>query len=384
MTTTCTADPSTCTWTCGGYTYDLTSLKPPKTPIGLVGPDTTADDSDYHKYCELASALACVELPSPLTRVYARTRSCADWRTCDESHYRTPCTATSIPSSQWAALQTWGGPSECAVIGNVGNTTCTPVDPQAADQGFQCLYSGGDPADGTQRDVTFKWTCAPTAGKPQVSSTGTSSYIIEIADPAGCGTGSGPDPPDPGPSPSPKPPSPTPGNEPPPPPGVPIPPSPPPPPPPPPVLCEQAPSFLDTAHSCKYDCGGHRYDLVSLLKWSGGSMTAQDQYGATYHWALCGQILPEQHQAGPLGPCNSTLDGKDLPAATRVAGPKDPQEPPDGPPGSCETVGLWRNALGYPAVCFLRDAAQPHAGIRCAFRPGALNGHSRAGHRTAI
>ena len=159
-------------------------------------------------------------------------------------------------------------------------------------------------------------------------------------------------------------------------------------------------------------------------------MTALDQRGAQYHWALCGQILPVQHLQGPIGPCNASLSVNDVAAATRVAGPYDLG--PDGPPGACETVGLWKDALGYPvretltpfnfsppelpftarpsfsttrppcaparrlapltpsrspaltpphlrpsdspqAVCYLLEASQPGNGIKCDFKPATVS-----------
>ncbi|KOO29248.1 hypothetical protein Ctob_004839 [Chrysochromulina tobinii] len=108
-----------------------------------------------------------------------------------------------------------------------------------------------------------------------------------------------------------------------------------------------------------------------MLEWSGGTMTALDQRGAQYHWALCGQILPVQHLQGPIGPCNASLSVNDVAAATRVAGPYDLG--PDGPPGACETVGLWKDTLGYPAVCYLLEASQPGNGIKCDFKPSTVS-----------
>jgi len=131
----------------------------------------------------------------------------------------------------------------------------------------------------------------------------------------------------------------------------------PPPPPPPPIVCETVPSLVAHATGCLYDCGGHRYDLSSMLEWSGGTMTALDQRGAQYHWALCGQILPVQHLQGPIGPCNASLSVNDVAAATRVAGPYDLG--PDGPPGACETVGLWKDTLGYPVRETLPHTSSP-------------------------
>ena len=95
-----------CTWTCdGGLTYDLSSLKPV-----FLDPDTTATDSEGKNYF---------------------------WRTCNEEAYKEVCSATTLPKAQWAAVQTWGtGPTDCAIIGDTTQGTCTVMDPRNPTQGM--------------------------------------------------------------------------------------------------------------------------------------------------------------------------------------------------------------------------------------------------------
>ena len=340
----CTPDASSCTWTCsGGHTYDLTSLKPRHGALGRPGDDTTAKDSDRHAYY---------------------------WRVCDEKHYKTPCSTTTLPKPNIAAIQTWpdgSGGQNCAVIGDLTKGTCAPAHPQSPEKGLACHYEGGD--GNPSREVTFKWLCSQSSQAPAITST-SSAYTISISDPAGCAVSPQPGP---GPSPSPSPPHP------PPPPGgggggpaMPSPPAappPPPPPPPPPIVCEEVPSVVAKSAGCSFLCGGERYEMGSLMQWSGGSITAADHKGVAYHWAVCGQWLPQEHacnlttltsgadeyDGGPEG-LAGRLDSR--PAASRTEY------------GKCEIIGRWRDAVGSPSECTLLDAARPTEGVRCVLHGG--------------